>query len=321
MKEKRIIPSCIIWLIWLIWPVSILVSSFILKNRSLDLISFVGPIITLFMPILYNLTINLQNKKICEDEAINQAYNNKIKRNNSIVFVCLSLFIELTMITLEMANLGINPFAPILLVLAFGIAAIAIAGFGYIKQSKIEKEFAPYKTIDNSIDKSKYHWGFYINPEDERVIVPKYHEYAGWTINLGNKKGKIVGLGFLLSVALLLGFLFSISSKDISYQFMENALEIKAPLYNRKIDYKNIVEVKLSDEKISATRTNGYGGIKKAYGHFRVKEYGNTMFYCYSDVKNRLFIRLQNTPEEWYILTGKTEEETTELYEKLKAKE
>lgn len=318
---KGVIPTYFIWLIWLIWPLVIFIQSRTEGGKSLDFISFIGPIIMLMMPILYKGAINIQNQPISEDSEINIAFNDKIKRNNSITIFWSFLFLQLVMVFMDQINNGGDTFSLILLILAIGIGVIGITGYGYIKQTKIEKEFAPYKTIHTPIEKGKYHWGFYFNKEDNRIFVPKLNPNAGWTINFGRQAGKLIGVGSLIVVALLMGGVLFISSKDIEYTFTDQAFEIKAPMYDRKVEYDSIDQVKLSDEKLSASRTNGYGGAEKAYGHFRVEGYGNTMFYCYHDVKDKIFIKLKDKPEKWYILNDKTPEATKLLYEKLEMKE
>ena len=321
LESKDPLPIYIVWLIWAIWPMYIIIQSRSTGARSLDFISFIGPIIMLIMPLTYKLMVKAGTQRISEDEKINLLFNKKIQRNNSIHYAPLFLFIQLIMIAMEQVNLSGNPFWLIMIIIGLGIGSVVIAAHSYLRQARIEKEFAPYKTIKTEVDRSKYHMGFYYNREDKRIFVPKINPTTGWTINFANPKGKLIGGAFLsLAAVLILGVIY-ISYKDISYEFKEEAFEITAPLFNRKIDYKDIVEVKLSDEKISASRANGYGGLKMAYGHFKVKDYGNTMYYYYFNVKNRVFIKLKNMPEQWYILNDKTEEDTRILYDKLKAKE
>lgn len=319
-KSKKGIPTIIIWLIWLIWPFAIIIQSLKDGGRSLDFISFIGPIIYLFMPLIYPFVINTKVQPISEDSSINLAYASRIQKNNSIFFILICLFCELPIIMLDLFGSSSREWIFIVFLIIMILGTFLIVFIQIINQSKIDKEFSAYKTLETKDDANNYKYGMYYNKNDSRLLVPKSNPAFGWTINFAKRSGKILLFSSLLIVLLLVGGVFYISSIDIDYKLAKDELEIKAPMYNRSLNYTEIEEVKLSDERISAYRTNGYGGIKKSYGHFDVKGYGNTMYYCYNDIPERIFIKVKGKCENWYILNEKTKDQTRRIYESLSNK-
>lgn len=58
-------------------------------------------------------------------------------------------------------------------------------------------------------DPDNYQWGFfYVNPRDERILVPKRLHGLGWTINFGNPR---TGPYLLLVMVVSLGLIFLVS--------------------------------------------------------------------------------------------------------------
>ena len=52
---------------------------------------------------------------------------------------------------------------------------------------------------------NKYSWGFYNDPHDPRLIVPKMNPMMGWTVNVAHRQVRVamvvIGVGLVLSVA------------------------------------------------------------------------------------------------------------------------
>ena len=46
--------------------------------------------------------------------------------------------------------------------------------------------------------------GFYVNPLDSALYVPKRNPAQGWSINIGQPKGRSLAVGILLGIALLI---------------------------------------------------------------------------------------------------------------------
>ncbi len=53
--------------------------------------------------------------------------------------------------------------------------------------------------------RNKYSWGFYNDPHDPRLIVPKMNPMMGWTVNVAHRQVRValvaIGVVLVLSVA------------------------------------------------------------------------------------------------------------------------
>lgn len=52
---------------------------------------------------------------------------------------------------------------------------------------------------------NKYSWGFYNDPHDPRLIVPKMNPMMGWTVNIAHREVRVglvvMAIGLVVSVA------------------------------------------------------------------------------------------------------------------------
>ncbi len=62
----------------------------------------------------------------------------------------------------------------------------------------------PIQTGFDRTDARYWELGFYMNPQDPGLFVPKRNPNSGWTFNIGHPKGRFVAASFLLGVALLM---------------------------------------------------------------------------------------------------------------------
>ena len=53
--------------------------------------------------------------------------------------------------------------------------------------------------------RNKYSWGFYNDPHDPRLIVPKMNPMLGWTVNVAHRQVRlglaVIAIGLVVSVA------------------------------------------------------------------------------------------------------------------------
>ena len=80
-----------------------------------------------------------------------------------------------------------------ILVLSVGRSALDLADFDQSGQPVLDRRDARYWKL-----------GFYLNPQDPALIVPKRNPKFGTTINIGHPKGRLVAASLLLGVALLI---------------------------------------------------------------------------------------------------------------------
>ncbi|HET8854248.1 MAG TPA: hypothetical protein VFN02_17150 [Ktedonobacteraceae bacterium] len=62
----------------------------------------------------------------------------------------------------------------------------------------------PGQPVLDRTDARYWKLGFYLNPQDSALFVPKRDPTLGTTINIGHRKGRLVAASILLGVALLL---------------------------------------------------------------------------------------------------------------------
>ena len=80
-----------------------------------------------------------------------------------------------------------------ILVLLVGRTALDLAHWDQPGQPVLDRTDARYWKL-----------GFYLNPQDPALIVPKRNPNFGTTINIGHPKGRLVAASLLLGVALLI---------------------------------------------------------------------------------------------------------------------
>jgi uncharacterized membrane protein len=94
-----------------------------------------------------------------------------------------------------------------ILILVVGRGALGLAHWDQSGQSVLDRTDARYWKL-----------GFYLNPQDPGLFVPKRNPAFGTTINIGHPKGRLVAASILLGVALLI-VLTELLSKQMSNLF------------------------------------------------------------------------------------------------------
>lgn len=82
-------------------------------------------------------------------------------------------------------------------------------------------------------------------------------------------------------------------------------------MYSVKVGHDDIQSVELRDDDFRATKTNGYGGVKKSYGYFNVERYGESRLYMYEASNSYIIIKLKDG--EHIFLNGKSVEITQNI--------
>ncbi|MGI6732361.1 MAG: DUF5808 domain-containing protein [Anaerovoracaceae bacterium] len=169
---------------------------------------------------------------------------------------------------------------------------------------------------ENNIHDNPNNWhGFiYNNPNDPRIMVPKRNKYMGWTVNFGHPKGKLITCGFIAFMFAVFGSVAYMGIKDYRYKFEGSKFHINAAMYDYTIDKSQIASISTIKGTPPGRRTNGYGGIKKAYGHFTLEGYGKSRLYAYKSVNMYIVIQLEGNKPTHVIFNDKTLEKTEALY-------
>lgn len=122
-----------------------------------------------------------------------------------------------------------------------------------------------------------------------------------------------VSVIFCLVIFVLVGIV--LVTGNIKVEYAEDSFTIKASYwYDKEIDYAEIESIEYVDEKISGSRTGGFGSFRLLMGDFKNDEYGNYTRYTYADCEAGVVL-LVNRRE--VVISGKDKETTKEIYEEL----
>lgn len=123
-------------------------------------------------------------------------------------------------------------------------------------------------------------------------------------------KGSMVFLAVLMAFVLVLLF-----TGDLAYSFGEETLDIQADWYSdMTVRYDTIESVEYREENVPGTRVGGFGSFRLLMGFFRNEEFGNHTRYTYYAPEACVVL---TTDSRTLILSGKTAEQTRQLYETL----
>ncbi len=312
--------------IWLFFGISFVPLILLFLRPDLQVIypigiAFIGPVCQLITIFPYYRTWQSYRRPVSANEKVNLWFlqqEDKIQAHSA--FGCsLSMLIFWLMFYFVMTQNQIRffIFIPVFL---FTISLLFIGYWQQEKIAKLEDDF--YQKVPEEEDKAEeqdsyYVLGFYVNPEDPRFLVPKRSPNMGWTINMGNMAGKLTGAVILIFTLGVIGLCIYSSQKDYNITVQESSLVIDAAMYDMSVSREDIISASIINQLPANRRTNGYGGMKKSFGHFFVEGYGKTMFYVYNDVGEYILIKLKNSNPGYIIMNEKTTEETRALYQNI----
>ncbi len=281
--------------------------------------SLIGPFCQLNMVFLYYHMRNSHTPALSADTEINKAFARTQERIRTMAATlsALSMLVFWFLLSLAIVHTraGVVIVAPIIILIS---ALLIIA---YWQQKKIraaEHYFYGAELQDDSHlseQNASYKWGCYYNPNDSRIFVPKPISGMGWTINIAHPVGKAIGFAIIALVLAILIFVFYGSTKD--YVITENGTQITidAAMYDLSIDKDRILDVTTLDSLPRGSRTNGYGGASKSYGHFMIDGYGKCMLYVYNQGGRYIVLELDGDDPGYVIVNAKTPQETDALYQ------
>ena len=128
-----------------------------------------------------------------------------------------------------------------------------------------------------------------------------------------SKLGKI-GSGFAIVIMIGCGIL--LFTGNVKVEFGEDSFEIKATYwYDKEIAYDEVSSIEFRDEKITGSRTGGWGSMRLLLGDFNNKEFGNYLRYTYNNCDAGIILVVN---EKEIVVSGKDAESTYEIYEELR---
>lgn len=129
-------------------------------------------------------------------------------------------------------------------------------------------------------------------------------------IHLKIEKGIII---FSIGVMILVGLL--LTTGNIKIHYGEESFTIQASYWmDKEVDYEKIDRIEYRDEKISGSRTGGFGSFRLLMGNFRNEEFGSYTRYTYENCNAGIVLIVDGNE---LIISGKNQEQTRVIYEEL----
>ena len=307
--------------VWVI-PFIVFVGGFSIFGTfsDMELILFICLSTTLIAMIFMGLFWRRSKISVISDNKEKNLYINKIKiiKLQNKIFTLVNVYSVLFLGLVFLQKLDKYSFLPL------GASIILITFFIFYIMStvnKIDMEISSNIEDDKFIeDEDEYYDIFgYKNPNDPRILVSDPMNNSSTVINRGNKKGKIlfafsnILVAFVIIIALALTF-----EKDWKVE-ISDTVKISTMLYKDNIKQSDIENIELLDKfpNKRAIRMNGGATKEKAYGNFSLEGEGNVRLYVFN--KTDKVIKISRKNQKSIYINMRTNEETEELYEKLKS--
>ena len=286
---------------------------------DMELILFICLSTTLIAMIFMGLFWRRSKISVISDNKEKNLYINKIKiiKLQNKIFTLVNVYSVLFLGLVFLQKLDKYSFLPL------GASIILITFFIFYIMStvnKIDMEISSNIEDDKFIeDEDEYYDIFgYKNPNDPRILVSDPMNNSSTVINRGNKKGKIlfafsnILVAFVIIIALALTF-----EKDWKVE-ISDTVKISTMLYKDNIKQSDIENIELLDKfpNKRAIRMNGGATKEKAYGNFSLEGEGNVRLYVFN--KTDKVIKISRKNQKTIYINMRTNEETEELFEKLK---
>ena len=306
--------------LWLI-PLVVFIGGFSIFGTfsDMELILFICLATTLIAMIFMGLFWRKTRISVISDDREKNLNINKIKiiKLQNKIFTLVNFYSVLFLVLIylqKMYKYSFLPFVGYIISITFFVVYIIYT------INKIDMEISSNIEDDKFIeDQDEYYDIFgYKNPNDPRLLVPDPMNTGNTVINRGNKKGKIlfafsnILVAFVIIIALALSF-----EKDWKVE-ISDTVKISTMLYKENIKQSDIEKVELLDKfpNKRAIRMNGGATKEKAYGNFSLEGEGNVRLYVFN--KTDKVIKISRKNEKPVYINMRTNEETEELYEKLK---
>ena len=323
-KGKSAVSAAWVWLFFLLSFAPLLYLSLTPAARETFPVGFslIGPLCQTGAVFLYYQMKNLHAPAVEGEPEKNRACARAEERINTASAVLVALFFLIFWILLHAFIVFDGGALPTVL-LAFA-TVLCLIWAAQRQRRKIraaeDRIFGglPEDPAGGEVPEEVWKWGCYCNPQDPRLFVPKRIASMGWTVNIGRPGGRALLFTIFALIAVLVGVLLYGNVKDYAVTVRDSSLSVDAALYDTTVEKRQVASVSVVDSLPDGTRTNGYAGAEKSYGHFTLNGYGKCMLYLYRGVGRYVVLKLGGNDPAYLILNGKSPEETQNLYREIR---
>lgn len=302
-------------------PAAVLLAVPALRQSYPPAFSLIGPLCQAGTVALYYQARNQHARVPAEQTETNLLLARGQERIVTLAATLSALAMLLFWLSFNMAILRARTMLPVIApVILLTVFLLAVARWQQARTRNLEDSLLGALPEEEDLQEGQNAWtwgGFYHNPDDPRIIVPKRIAGLGWTINLGRPAGKAIGIGTLALIAAVFALVLFGGSRDYRVTVRGDVVAIDAAMYDMTIHRDEVVSVSELQQLPQGMRTNGFGGASQSYGHFNMDGYGACMLYVYNRVQPYIVVRLKGSGTACVILNGKTAAQTQTLYQTL----
>lgn len=295
-----------------------------LQNVAWILSITAGIVLALFVFVWWIIR-RLPVRALTDDQKINQQYNDLTKFYWSAFAVVTSfvvnLIIYIPLLTMQLSARLFNGLviAEFLLIFFFCGATI-----WWLLQLRKKQDQLLAQTPSFRYAGDDYYWryGFYINPDDHRFMIPD-RVGLNITVNLGKIGGKVflavvpIILIITMVITVVPLYILDYHPDPLTYEIKRESLVLDGPLTSeRQIPYDKMEKVSLLNQlPASGMRTNGMATENYAIGSFKVDGKSASLFV---DHHSRPILQIK-TKERDYYYTNTDSAVTKQIYQKVRA--
>lgn len=295
-----------------------------LQNASW-ILSISAVIVLALFVFVWWIIRRLPVRALTDDQKINQQYNDLTKFYWSAFAVVTSfvvnLIIYIPLLTMQMSARLLNGLVTAEFLLIFLFCGATVWWLLQLRK-KQDQLLAQTRSFRYAGDDYFWRYGFYINPDDRRFMIPD-RVGLNITVNLGRIGGKI----FLAMVPIILVitmvitvvplYILDYHPDPLTYEIKKDSLVLDGPLTSeRQIPYDEMKKVALLNKlPASGIRTNGMATENYAIGSFKIDGKSASLFV---DHQSKPILQIK-TKERDYYYTNTDSSVTKQVYQKVRA--
>lgn len=324
-KNRKIVSP---W--WFVLSLAMLVLfSILLFQNDLQNVSWIlsisAVIILALFVFVWWIIRRLPVRALTDDQKINQQYNDLTKFYWSAFAVVTSfvvnLIIYIPLLTMQLSARLFNGLATAEFLLIFLFCGATVWWLLQLRK-KQDQLLAQTRSFRYAGDDYFWRYGFYINPDDHRFMIPD-RVGLNITVNLGRIGGKIflaivpIILVITMVITVVPLYILDYHPDPLPYEIKKDSLVLDGPLTSeRQIPYDEMEKVALLNKlPASGIRTNGMATENYAIGSFKIDGKSASLFV---DHQSKPILQIKTKKRDYYY-TNTDSAVTKQVYQKVRA--